>query len=316
LVQRIEFDVHTYPFDDKDASQQKRKEYLSMTILRNALKEFGKILPDKLYLNILHYYFLGEKLNFKNPVTFNEKLNWLKLYHRKQEYTQMVDKYEVRELVSKNIGEKYLIPLIGIFDKVEDIKWNDLPDQFVLKGTHDSGSVIICEDKKNLDIAAVEKKLRISLKKNQYWYGREWPYKNVRPRIICEELIQKDIKDYKFYCFNGLPQCLYVSQGLTSNHTLKVNFFDMEWNKSSFSRTDYPPFEDDIPKPEFLQEMRELCCLLAKDIPFIRVDLYEVDKKIYFSELTFSPCAGFMPFSPKKYDEILGGLIELPPKVN
>jgi len=270
-----------------------------------------RILPDWVYLKIKYKLIMGRTLNLKNPKSFNEKLQWLKLYDRNPLYTKMVDKYEVRNLITDTIGNEYLIPLYGVYNSVTDIDFEKLPNSFVLKTTHDSGGIVICKSKANLDIMKAKATLKNSLNRNYYYVGREWPYKDVNPRIVCEEFIEENIKDYKFYCFNGEPVYLYVSQGLVNDHSLKVSFYDMEWNKAPFGREDYPTFNYDIPKPNLFEEMKEICRRLSKDMAFVRVDLYEVNNKVYFSELTLTPVSGFMPFTPEKYDYILGELITI-----
>lgn len=269
---------------------------------------------DKSYIKLMYKIRVGKNVNLFNPKTFNEKIQWLKLYDRNSKYTMMVDKYEVRKYIAETIGEEYLVQNLGVWDNFEDIDFNKLPNQFVLKCTHDSGGLVICRDKSLLDIHAAKKKINRCLKRNFYYHGREWPYKNVRPRIIAEEFIAEDIKDYKFYCFNGKQRYLYISQGLENHETARISFYDMEFKKAPFGRSDYLPFIDSVEKPKNFEFMQDLAIKLAGDLPFIRVDMYNVNDKIYFSELTFSPCSGFMPFDPPEYDEYLGSLLKLPNK--
>lgn len=272
-----------------------------------------KLVNERTFLKILYKYRTGKKLDLNKPKTFNEKLQWLKLHDRKPEYSMMVDKYEVRKYIKNKIGEDYLIPLLGIWDKFDDINFGHLPNQFVLKCTHDSGGLIICRDKSRLDIESAKKKINASLKKNFYYHGLEWPYKNVKPRIIAEQYMEeKDnvnnngLTDYKFYCFNGEPNYLYVSEGLENHSTAKISFFNLDFTRAPFEREDYKPFDSSPKKPINYEKMLELSKLLSKGHSFIRVDFYEIQNKIYFSELTFSPCSGFMPFKPEKFDLILG----------
>lgn len=412
---------------------------------------------DEKYLKKLYFLNFGKKLDLDNPMTFNEKLQWLKIHDRKPEYTTMVDKYAVKEYVANKIGKEYIIPTLGVWDRFDDIDFDKLPDQFVLKCTHDSGGLAICKDKKNFDIKAAKEKIEKSMKRNYYWLGREWPYKNVPPRIIAEkymsqtdseelndyklmcfnskvkatfvcsnrfspdglkvtfydtdwnrmpferhyksascnickpksyeqmvaiaeklaqgipfvrvdfyeiedrpyfgeltffpgsgleefrpaewdkklgELIylsgggylivnpgyllliheekSESLRDYKFYCFNGEPKYLYVSDNLENHARAKISFADCEWNKAPFGRTDYKGFDELPEKPELFEKMKLVTKELSKDIPFLRVDLYEINKKIYFGELTFYPCSGFMPFKPENWDNKLGQLIVLP----
>jgi len=284
--------------------------------LRIINSKICRVVPDIIYLKVNYRLMMNEKLNLHDPKTFNEKLQWLKLYNRNPIYTQLVDKYEVRKYISEKIGAEYLIPLLGVWNRFEEINFSELPNEFVLKCTHDSGSVIICRDKSSLDMDAARNKINRHMQNNFFNKAREWPYKNVKPRIICEKFLENKIKDYKFYCFNGNPKYLYVSQGMDNHKTARVAFFDMNFNKAPFGRTDYLQFEEEVDKPQYFDEMVEISRILSSNIPFVRVDLYQVGDRIYFSELTFFPRAGYMPFEPKEYDRILGDLLELPQKHN
>lgn len=275
-----------------------------------------KSVPDSLWLKYLYRKIMKEKLNLKTPKTFNEKLQWLKLYDRNPLYTQLVDKYEVRDYIKDKIGEEYLIPLVGgPWDSFDEIDFSKLPDQFVLKCTHDSGSVIICENKEIFDINEARTKLNRSLRGNFYYGGREWPYKNVKPRIVAEKFMRNDesneLIDYKFYCFNGVFRFLYVSQGLQKHETARISFLTPEWDWAEFRRLDYAPFEKLPEKPKTYEKMKEIVQMLSEGFPFIRVDLYEIQGHVYFSELTFSPCSGFMPFEPKEWDRKVGDWLVL-----
>ena len=289
---------------------------------------FMDVLPDSIFLKLVYRQELGRKLNLKNPKTFNEKLQWLKLYNRKPDYTQMVEKFEAKKYVSKRIGEKYIVPTLGVWEKFEEINFESLPDQFVLKCTHDSGGLVICRDKSNFDKEAARQKIERSLKNNYYLHGREWPYKDVKPRIIaeqylddsigqdkCEENVRKRPKgmtDYKFFCFGGKAEFLYVSRGFEDHATTQVSFITMNWELAPFRRTDYAQFEYLPPKPQGFEEMIRLSEELSKDIPFLRVDWYQVGEKVYFSELTFFPCNGIMRVEPAEWDRICGDKIKLP----
>ncbi|WP_209510531.1 ATP-grasp fold amidoligase family protein [Sedimentibacter acidaminivorans] len=276
------------------------------------------MLPDILYLELMFYHRIKSKLNLKNPRSFNEKLQWLKLYDRNPVYTNLVDKYEVRKYISKTIGEEYLIPLIGVWDKFDAIDFSKLPNHFVLKCTHDSGGIIICKDKSKLDIEAAKKKINKSLKRNYYYLGREWPYKNVKPRIICEKYMVDEsgieLKDYKFMCFNGKVRCSFVCLNRNSQSGLNVDFYDMDWNPMSFERH-YPSSGTTIPRPINFDKMIDFAEKLSKNIPFVRVDFYETNGHLYFGELTFHPGSGFEEFTPELYDYLLGSWIKLPSKV-
>jgi len=283
-----------------------------------------KWMPDKMYLKLLWRARMHSKLNINDPKTFNEKLQWLKLYDRKPEYTLMVDKYEAKKYVAEHIGEQYIIPTIGVWDHFDDINFEQLPDQFVLKCTHDSGGLVVCRDKSKLDIDAARKKIENSLRRNFFWYGREWPYKNIRPRIIAEKYMEddatvtenrdslnKELIDYKFYCFSGEPKFLYVSEGLENHETAKISFIDLDWKFAPFHRNDYYTFDKLPKKPKSFDKMVQLSKKLSKGIPFIRVDLYEINGVIYFGELTFTPCSGLMLFSPQEWDYRIGQYLKL-----
>lgn len=279
---------------------------------------FFDSMSDETYLKLRYNCIMGKKLNLDNPVTYNEKLQWLKLYDRKPEYTKMVDKYEAKKYVADIIGEEYIIPTLGVWDSVDDIDFDALPNQFVLKCTHDSGGLVICKDKSKLDIENAKNTLNHFLNRNFYNVHREWPYKDVKPRIIAEKYMEdeagKELKDYKFFCFNGEPKLLYISEGLSDHSTAKISFANMDYNISEFKRNDFKSFDELPKKPVNFEKMKELAKVLSKDRAFIRVDFYEINKKIFFGELTFFPCSGYLPFDPEKYDKVLGDWITLPNK--
>ena len=290
------------------------------------LVRIASIIPDRLYLKWLFRLKMGYKLNLDNPKTFSEKIQWLKLYNRKPEYTQMVDKFAVKEYVAKIIGEEHIIPTLDVWDKFEDINFDALPNQFVLKTTHGGGGggVVICRDKSRFDIQAAKKKLNKSLRHCIYKNLKEWPYKNVPRRIIAEEFIadkgHDDLTDYKFYCFNGEPKYCQVIRDRNTIET--IDFYDMEWNHMPFvglvpvkkRMTDLVLANGDnpVPKPVCLGEMAIVCRKLSRNLPFSRIDLYVVDHKIYFGEITFFPASGFGCFEPSEWDVTLGHLITLP----
>lgn len=272
--------------------------------------------PDKLYLEEFFFCRMGKRLDLKHPRTFNEKLQWLKLYDRKPAYTIMVDKYEAKNYVGEKIGKAHIIPVVGgPWNSVDEIDFNSLPNRFVLKCTHNSGGMIICKDKNVLDINSAKTVLNHSMNNNYYLHGREWPYKNVPRRIFAEQYMEDQngqMIDYKFYCFNGNPAFLYVSKGMENHRTAQVSFVTLDWKIADFGRSDYAPLDVLPDRPHKFNEMIDIAKKLSKNIPFLRVDLYEIDDKIYFGELTFSPCGGFMPFEPRKADEEVGKLLELP----
>lgn len=270
--------------------------------------------PDELFLRIKYWACLGKKLNLDNPKTFNEKLQWLKINDRKPEYSIMVDKYEIKKVVGDKIGEQYIIPTLGVWDRFEDIDFEEMPEQFVLKCTHDSGGIAICLDKKNFDIEKARRKINRSLKKNYYNQSREWPYKNVKPRIIAEQYIEdtatKELRDYKIMCFNGKAKCSFVCTDRYSSDGLKVTFFDRNWNKMPFERH-YPSSDIAIEQPQNYSLMIEIAEKLSSNIPFSRIDFYEVNGKVYFGEITFYPGSGFEEFTPINWDYTLGEWLKI-----
>lgn len=277
-------------------------------------QKFWNLWSDKSFLKFEYRASMGKKLNLREPKTFNEKLQWLKLYDRKPEYHTLVDKYAVREYIAEVLGEDRLVPLLGVWDRAEDVDFDSLPEQFVLKPTHLSGSVIICRDKSKLDLEEARQKMRAWLKQSYYPVHREWPYKDVPPRIVAETMIEDQIVDYKFYCFNGAPKALYLSQGLEDHTTAQISFFDLALRRLPFKRKDFRAYEKQPEKPENYDQMLQIVNKLAKGFAFVRVDLYCVKGKIYFSELTFHPCAGYMPFEPESWDQTFGDWLQLPEK--
>ena len=267
-------------------------------------------LNDRTYLKIVYNEMTNKKLDLKNPKSFNEKLQWLKLHDRKDIYTTMVDKYEVKNYVSKIIGDDYIIPTIGIYDKFDDIDFNKLPNQFVIKCTHDSGGLVICSDKTTFDIDSAKKKINDCLHHNYFNTWREWPYKNVKTRIIVEKYMGDDLNDYKIMCFNGNPYYSFVCSDRNTDKGLHVTFFNDRWTKMNFERH-YPSSKEEIKKPIKYDKMLELSKILSQNIPFVRVDWYEINNKIYFGELTFFPGGGYEEFTPEEWDYKLGDLINI-----
>lgn len=287
--------------------------------MKKLIKKCMRLLPDSWHISLMYYHTFKRFPNLKNPKTFNEKLQWLKLHDRKPEYTVMVDKHLVKKYVADKIGEEYIIPTLGVWKKATDIDFDSLPDQFVLKWNHDSGSIVVCKDKNTLDRESAIKKLSGKETHNGFLYGREWPYKNIEPCIIAEQYLEdeetKELRDYKFYCFGGKPKFLYVSRGLGGDHKdAEISFYDLNWKKAAFQRGDFKAISVVPKKPERFDEMIQLASVLSENTPFLRVDLYEVNGKIYFSELTFFPCSGFMPFDPPEWDEKIGEMLILPNK--
>ncbi|WP_341961921.1 glycosyl transferase [Planococcus maritimus] len=306
--------IHSDTF--KDPSSFIRK--LSYKAVQRSMthKNIVRLVPDNVFIKALYKIRTGEKLNLKNPNGFNEKLQWIKLNDRKEIYTTMVDKYSVRKYVASKIGTQYLNDLLEVYSSVDEIDWSQLPNQFVLKCTHGSGCNIICPDKNLLNIKEAKKQLEKWMRTNYYFYGREWPYKDIKPKIICEKYIEKNIIDYKFYCFNGEPKFLYTSNfsdesGNMLGNSAQMSFYDMNWDKCEFFREDHESMEINVPKPSKLEEMREIAKSLSANTYFARIDLFYVDEKIYFSEITLTPGSGFTLFHPKTYEEEIGSWMEL-----
>lgn len=297
-------------------------EFVARVVRKLGFQSRLKWLPDKTYLQLVYRDQMGVKLDLRNPKTFNEKLQWLKLYDRNPEYINMVDKYEAKKYVAERIGDEYIIPTLGVWERFDDIDFDTLPNEFVLKCTHDSGGVIVCRDKNKFDKEDARKKIEKALKRNFYWGGREWPYKNVKPRIIAEEYMtdnceeNKDdfkpgLTDYKMLCFNGKHKCSFVCSERNSKNGLKVTFYNKEWEKMPFKRH-YPSSNTLCEKPKTYDEMVELAEKLAEKLPFVRVDFYEINGRVRFGELTLYPGSGFEEFSPEVWDDTLGSWIELP----
>ena len=279
------------------------------------LDRVAVLIPDALFIKLKFRATMGYWPDLKKPKTFSEKLQWLKLYGRKPEYTTMVDKAEAKKWVAERIGEEYIIPTIGVWDSVEEVDWDILPNQFVMKCTHDSGGIVICKDKKSLDIDDAKKTLKRFQHRRYFYQNREWPYKNVKPRIIAEQYMEDEsefeLKDYKFFCFNGVPQFFKVDFGRYIEH--HANYYDMDWNLLPFDELPYDRVEDkNILKPIDFDNMINIAQKLSKDIPFVRIDLYNVKGKIFFGELTFFPASGMAKYNPIEWDYKFGSYINLP----
>ncbi len=274
------------------------------------------IIPDKQHLKNCYSLIFGRKLNLDNPQSYNEKIQWLKLYDRNPLYPLLVDKYEAKKLVAEKIGEKYIIPTLGVWEKFDDINFDELPDKFVLKCTHDSGGLVICPDKSKLDKAVAKKKIEKSLKRNFFWWGREWVYKDIKPRIIAEKFMVDDsgfeLKDYKFICFNGVPQVVLIASGRYMGEK-QINYLDMDFNLLPVG-VKGTSAENNLPVPKSFDEMKKLAAILSNGITNVRADFYEIDGQPYFGELTFSDGCGLDPFSPDEFDFTLGSKMILPDK--
>lgn len=273
------------------------------------------LLADEKYLKIKYKLKMNENLNLENPKTFNEKLQWLKLYDRKIVYTKMVDKYEAKKYASKIIGDKYIIPTLGIYNSLDDIDFSILPNKFVIKCTHDSGGVYICKDKSLINTNILKEKINLYFKKNYYYINREWPYRNIKPRIIIEKYMEDNnssvLTDYKIFCFNGKPKFTLVCSNRKGRFK-NTNFYDNNWKLLSFTRSNHSNSKDKIPEPNNFSKMLELAEKLSENTIFVRADFYEINGNIYFGELTFYPSGGFEGFSPKEYDKKLGDMLKLP----
>lgn len=292
------------------------------------VQNFFRWLPDKPYLQLLYRFKMGHRLDLKSPKTFTEKIQWLKLYNRKPEYTLMVDKYAVKKYVADIIGEKYIIPTLGVWDKPEDIDWDALPNEFVLKTTHGGGSggVVICKDKKTFDRNKAILTLRDSMNSDIYRSLREWPYKDVKKRVLVEKYMAPkdmvnnpiyDLSDYKFFCFNGEPKYCQVIRDRHSKES--IDFYDMNWRHQEFvglnpvtsSGKNLVNGVNPVPRPLLLDDMICICHKLSKNMKFVRIDMYVIDNRIYFGEITFYPASGMGLFNPDKWNEELGNLISL-----
>ena len=276
---------------------------------------FIKLFPDRWALKIIYKSIFEKKLNLKQPKTFNEKLQWLKLYNRKPEYTIMVDKYAAKKYVADIIGEEHIIPTLGVWEKFDDIDFEKLPEQFVLKVTHGSGDIVICRDIANFDKKKAKEKLTRALKTDYYKISREWPYKKVPRRIIAETYMEDEsgsLNDYKFFCFNGKVKCSFVAIDRFDSGKTTMTHFDREWNVLPFSRGGYPYKVDGLQKPKNYEEMLSYAERLSTNIPFLRVDFYNINGKVYFGELTFFPGGGYKKLTPNVWDYRLGEWLKLP----
>ena len=288
--------------------------FLTYKIALKLLQWICPLLSDETYLKLLFQLKVGYPLNLERPRTYNEKLQWLKLNDIHPEYAQFVDKIEAKRFVEKKIGAKYIIPTLGTWDTIGQIDWESLPERFVIKCTNDSGGIVVCKDKSKLDIRKAIAKLKKGWRKNYYKRNKEYPYRNLIPRIIAEEYMEDEsgyeLKDYKFFCFDGEPQFLFVATGRQVNDT-RFDFFDLNWNHlpvlNGHPNADYP-----IAKPKNFKEMIDVARKLSQGIPHVRVDLYNVDGKIYFGEMTFFHWSGMTPFEPKEWDYIFGKYLRLP----
>lgn len=295
------------------------KEYFNnpTKLFLSIVMKLNFLFPDKLYLKILYRLKMGRKLNLYNPMRFSEKLQWLKLYNRYPQYTKMVDKCRAKEYVAQIIGKEYIIPTLGEWDSFDEVDFRELPNKFVLKTNHSGGStgVIICKDKLQFDIKKAKYLIEKSLKTNIYNILREWPYKNIKPKVFAEQLLEEDgpygLMDYKVFCFNGEPKLIKVNYHVQARY--RVNWYDVNWNRV-YGTTIYDPTDMniDIEKPALLSELLAKARMLSMGIPYLRVDFYYNKGRLLFGELTFFPGSGFEQFEPDSYDVEIGRWIKLP----
>jgi hypothetical protein len=288
-------------------------------IIKNCAKWFRdnilKYLSDEAYLKLITRFYLGRKIDLKNPITFNEKLNWLKLHDRDPRYTKMADKYAAKDFVSSLLGtDENIVPCLGVYESFDDIDFSTLPQKFVIKTTHDSSGVIVCRDKSKLDIEEARQKINKSLKRDFFLLGREWPYKDVPRRVIVDQFLDdhsgKELIDYKFWCFNGEPKVFYLTN---KGVNVYENFYDMDFNPLYIDHG-FPRRRPEWEKPEAFDEMKILAGKISERIPFVRVDFFYVDGHIYFGECTFYDWGGLRPFKSKEWDNKLGEWLVLPEK--
>ena len=284
------------------------------------IRKLGFLFCDSLFLKLLFKLKVGYSLDLKNPKTYNEKLQWLKLYNHRLEYKKMVDKYDVKKYVSNLIGDEYVIPTYGLWASVKDIEWDRLPNQFVIKTTHGGGGcgVVICRDKSNFDVNAAVSILNKYYNQDIYKSLREWPYKGIKRRIIAEKFLEEpgllSLKDYKLMCFNGKVRLIEYHEGRYSEHHTQ-DFYDCDWHLTKITQGSYGEYNSiPSPKPALLDEMIRLSEVLAEDIPHVRVDWYIVDNHLYFGELTFFDGSGLGPWDRYEDDLLMGSWITLPEK--
>lgn len=289
-----------------------------------AFTSCSKLWPNKFYLSRIYRWRTGNKMNWENPRSYNEKCNWMKLYHRNPQYALLADKIEAKKYVESVLGPGNTFPLIAVYDKVEDIDFDKLPNQFVIKANHDSGGLCICKDKskgiivrgksddhRNLSYDEVRKILKKSLKTNYYWRNREWPYKNIKRRILVEQFMQQSdgsgLNDYKFFCFNGEPKYVWMGTNYTPMH---FDVYSADWTNQHVE-WGYVNAPCDVPPPPGYEQMLEMARKLSKGFPHVRVDFFNIDGKIYVGEFTFYTWAGLTPFKPAEWDQKFGDLIDL-----
>ena len=286
----------------------------SSIVLKLANRGLLNWMSDELFLKTKYRAVFGKKLNLESPETYNEKLQWLKLHDRKPEYIKLVDKYEVKKIIADKIGEEFIIPTLAVWDKPDDIDIGVLPNQFVLKCTHDSGGLSICLDKALFDLNSAKKKLADAFKHNYFWNGREWPYYHVKPRIIAEQYMKDkltdELRDYKFFCFDGVVKALFIASDRQKDVDTKFDFYSDKGEHLDI-RQGHPNADMIPPLPVNFEKMKELASVLSKGFAQVRVDFYEVNGNIYFGELTLFHFDGMTPFIPDEWDHAFGSYIDL-----
>lgn len=284
-------------------------------INKTIINAIRNAIPDRMYISIMYRYRMGKRLNLKDPKTYNEKLQWMKLNYHIPEYSLLVDKEAVKRKVAEIIGQEYIIPTLGVWTSFDDIDFESLPNQFVLKCTHDSGGIVICTDKRYFNMENARRTINKSMKTNYYKLGREWPYKNVVPRIIAEQYMEdyttKELRDYKFFCFDGNVKYLFVASDRQKDEDTKFDFFDADYNHLRIIQG-HPNASVTPKRPKNFEQMKILAEKLSANMPHVRVDFYEVNGKIYFGELTFYHHGGWTPFDPEEWDRIFGDCLVLP----
>lgn len=276
-------------------------------------------MDDSSYLKMMYWCVFHKKMDLDNPKTYNEKLQWLKIHDHNPQYPRMVDKYEAKHYVGETLGYEIIIPTLGVWDRFEEIDFSTLPNQFVLKCTHDSGGLVICKDKATFNYEEAKRKINKCLRYNFYWQGREWAYKELIPRIIAEKYMESDdasdnsLTDYKVMCFNGVPKLIEVHQGRYTDHQTQ-DFYDISWHKTGITQgknESYGSSNRDLPVPITLEQMLDFSKILSKGIAHVRVDWYSVNGRLYFGELTFFDGSGFVPYDNPDDDLMLGDWIDL-----
>lgn len=284
------------------------------TFGRYLMRNYPHLMSDRYFIRVAWKQFRGFELDIEHPRTYNEKLQWLKLYDHNPLYTVLVDKYRVKKWVADRVGEEHVIPTLSVYESVDDILLDELPEQFVLKCNHDSGSVVVCKNKEEFDFDTNRRKLEKALKTNYYWVSREWPYKNVKRIVMAEPMLSdSDIKDYKIYCFDGKPfMVLVVSERFSNGDGPFFSYYDLQGNLLPIKWGGENNPKGEVLEPESLERMVELATILSQGLPQVRIDFYDIGGHIYFGEYTFFDSAGFDRIDPVEWDFILGSLIRLP----